>query len=73
MKKVLKFVSLALCIAMFCGIFAACGQTEEPSQTAAGGEEVSDAPDDGSSYVFTGCYTRRGGRPRVFYGDLVCR
>lgn len=40
MKKVLKFVSLALCIAMFCGIFAACGQTEEPSQTAAGGEEV---------------------------------
>ena len=32
MKKVLKFVSLALCIAMFCGIFAACGQTEEPSR-----------------------------------------
>ena len=64
MKKVLKFVSLALCIAMFCGIFAACGQTEEPSQTAAGGEEVSDAPDDGSSYVFTVA-------TRAAEGDLV--
>lgn len=64
MKKVLKFVSLALCIAVFCGIFAACGQTEEPSQTAAGGEEVSDAPDDGSSYVFTVA-------TRAAEGDLV--